>query len=220
MRYLRDLPYAEQLYWKAYNEAPKAPISKRAVTTDFEGQFYEEYDPLQSLKDILQQLSRNDVPWWTLRSKSFDQIMYPVTTSADEWANEILLLDQLVVEGFKEKWLRRQAGALSRPHTPTHRSLKLVEECLIGLGDEEQHARAITAPLHEAHYLRSKLKGHASGQEATEIRKKALRDHQTYRKHYGALCARCDEAIRTIAEAFKAQAWPSRFSARHTFSAP
>ena len=202
--YLRDLPYAEQLYWKAYNEAPKAPISKRAMTTDFEGQFYEEYDPLRSLKDILQQLNRNDVPWWTLRSKSFDQIMYPVTTSADEWANELLRLDQLVVEGFKEKWLRRQAGALGRPHTPTHRSLKLVEECLIGLGDEEQHARATTAPLHEAHYLRSKLKGHASGQEATEIRKKALRDHQTYRKHYEALCTRCDEAIRTIAEAFKA----------------
>ena len=107
-----------------------------------------------------------------------------------------------MVEGFEEKWLRKRAEALGRPHTPMHRSLKLVEECLIGLGHEEDHARAITAPLHEAHYLRSKVKGHASGQEATEIRKKALRDHGTYRKHYEALCARCDEAMRTIHEAF------------------
>jgi hypothetical protein len=38
--YLRDLPYAEQLYWKAFNEEPKAPLSKRAIGTDFEGQFW------------------------------------------------------------------------------------------------------------------------------------------------------------------------------------
>lgn len=203
--YLRDLPYAEQLHWKAYNEPPKAPISKRALTTDFGGRYHEEYDALRSLKEVLQELSHKDVPWWTLRSgKALDQIMYPVTSSADEWANEILLLDQLVVEGFEEKWLRRKAEAFGRPHTPTHRSLKLVEECLIGLGHEEEHARAVTASLHETHYLRSKVKGHIAGQEATEIRKAALKEHGTYRKHYEALCTRCDEAIRTIAKAFKA----------------
>jgi len=31
---------------------------------------------------------------------AFDQIVCSVTTSSDEWANEILLLDQRVVEGF------------------------------------------------------------------------------------------------------------------------
>ena len=92
---------------------------------------------------------------------------------------------------------------LGRPHTPAHRSLKLVEECLIGLGHEEDHTRAITAPIHEAHYLRSKVKGHVTGQEATESRRAALNQHSTYRKHYEVLCGRCDEAVRTIAEAFK-----------------
>jgi hypothetical protein len=48
--YLRNLPYEEQLYWKAFNEEPKAPISKRAVATDFEGSWDLEYDSLQSLK--------------------------------------------------------------------------------------------------------------------------------------------------------------------------
>ena len=31
--YLRDLPFEEQLHWKAYNEYPKAPISRRAFET-------------------------------------------------------------------------------------------------------------------------------------------------------------------------------------------
>ncbi|MBB1420180.1 hypothetical protein H5187_23510 [Pseudoalteromonas sp. SG44-1] len=44
--YLSRLPYEEQLHWKQYNEKPKAPLSDRAIKTDFEGQFYEEYDPL------------------------------------------------------------------------------------------------------------------------------------------------------------------------------
>lgn len=34
-----DLPIAEQRYWKAFNEAPKAGISKRAFETDFQGEW-------------------------------------------------------------------------------------------------------------------------------------------------------------------------------------
>jgi hypothetical protein len=203
MCYLRDLPYTEQLHWRAYNESPKASISNRALATDFKGKFHDEYDPLRSLKDILRKLNDSNVPWWTMREKAFDKVMYPITTSPDEWANEILLLDQLVVEGFKDRWLRKQAEAVRRAPAPTHRSLKLIEECLMGFGYEEQEARAITAPLHDLHYLRSKLKGHVSGEEASEIRKKTLREHGTHRKHYEALCTRCDEAMRSIAAAFQ-----------------
>jgi len=107
--YLRALPYEEQLYWKSYNEEPKAPISKRAFTTDFEGTWHLEYDPLDSLKNAVSDLNRDQVPWWTLRSEKLrDQVHYPVTSSADEWATEILNLDQLVVEGFETKWLRNK----------------------------------------------------------------------------------------------------------------
>src|SRR6185312_15144701 len=98
--YLRSLPYEEQLYWKSYNEEPKAPISKRAFTTDFEGEWDLEYDPLNSLIQAIGDLNLDQVPWWTLRAENLrDQLHYPVTTSADEWATEILNLDQLVVEG-------------------------------------------------------------------------------------------------------------------------
>jgi hypothetical protein len=43
---LRGLPFEEQLYWRAYNERPKAPISERAYETDFEDSWDLAYDPL------------------------------------------------------------------------------------------------------------------------------------------------------------------------------
>jgi len=202
--YLQRLPYDEQLHWKSYNEEPKAPISERAITTDFKGNWYTEYDPLASLKEIVLELDHAQVPWWTLRSEQLpSRVHYPVTTSTDEWSNEILQLEQMLVEGFETKWLRKKAIELGRKPDSKFQSLKLVEECLMALGFEEDHARDITAPMHKLHWLRSKLKGHASGDEATAIRKQALAEHGTYTKHFRALCADCDEGLHTIAEQLK-----------------
>ncbi len=61
--YLQRLPYDEQLYWKSYNEKPKSSISKRAFTTDFEGNWYNEYDALASLKEFAFELDHERVPW-------------------------------------------------------------------------------------------------------------------------------------------------------------
>ena len=200
--YLRRLPYEEQLYWKAHNERPKGPISNRAFTTDFEGRWDLEYDPLISLKHALRELNRQQVPWWRLRAeKLLDQVHYPVTSSADEWANEILQLDQLVVEGFEEKWLRQKAQSLGREPDHKLRSLKLMEECLMALGFEEDHARKITAPFHKVHYLRSKVKGHASNEEATAIKQEVLTEYGSYKTHFRVLCGECDESIQTITNA-------------------
>lgn len=202
--YLRDLTYEEQLHWKAYNEAPKAPISGRALKTDFEASWDLEYDPLDSLRAACSELRRPPVPWWTLRSeKLLDQVHYPVSSSADEWATEILQLDQLLVEGFQEKWLRRKAESLGRTVDPTFRSLKIIEECLVALGFEIDHAKNLTAPFHEVHYLRSKLKGHASGKEAIELKQDILAQSGSYGIHFRELCAACDDSLRTITKAFK-----------------
>jgi hypothetical protein len=202
--YLRDLPYEEQLHWRAYNEEPKAPISDRALTTDFKGEWHLEYDPLPSLKSALNEMHRERLPWWKFRSeKLLVQVQYPVTSSADEWANELLQMDQLVVEGFDEKWLRKKAHALGRTPDQKFMSLKLVEECLMALGYEEERARAITAPLHMLHFLRSRLKGHASEDDAADIKRRSLSEHRTYTTHFRKLAADCDEAMRAIREAFK-----------------
>jgi hypothetical protein len=97
-----------------------------------------------------------------------------VTSSSEEWSNEVLHLDQLVVEGFETKWLRTSAEHLGRKPEATWASVRLVEECLIGVGCEEADANEIVAPLKKAHYLRTKVKGHASGDDGTNIKKQIL----------------------------------------------
>ena len=108
--YLSHLPYEEQVYWKSFNEAPKAPISKRAYATDFQGEFYDEYDALSSLRYALREFNSENVPWWKLRAEEvIEQVHYPVTKSSEEWADELMALDKLLVEGFEEKWLRNKS---------------------------------------------------------------------------------------------------------------
>jgi hypothetical protein len=197
--YLRHLPFEEQLHWKSYNEPPKGPISQRAMATDFQGNWDSAYDPLESLKEAFRYLNRRQVRWWRMRAANLmDLVHHPVTNAADEWASELLHLDQLTVEGFDRKSLRLQAERLGRMPELEWRSLKLVEECLVGLGFEDDHARQILASFREVHGLRSKLKGHASGEEATAIKKRVLATHQTYREHFRALSAECDSSIRSI----------------------
>jgi hypothetical protein len=203
--YLSYLPYEEQLHWKQYNEPPKAPISKRAYKTDFDGEFYEEYDSLESLKYKLDELSRENIYWWELKdSQAIDKVHYPYTTSFDEWAEEILSLDQVLIEGFGEKVLKRKARELGRSPDDKFRSLKLIEECLVGFGFDEDHARQILGSFHDVHNLRSKVKGHISGQEAKQIRQDLLKSFGTFRKHFEDLCFRCDESLEIIINAFKA----------------
>lgn len=202
--YLRHLPYQEQLYWKAHNEKPKAPISKRAVTTDFRGEWHQDYDALQSLREVVGVLNDGQFTWWHRRSEQLvDRVHYPATNSSDEWSNDIMQLDQVAVEGFSGKRLRTWAKGLGRAPAERLGSLKLIEECLIGIGCEEERAKEITGPLHEVHGYRSKVKAHDGGPEAARIRKEVLQKHGTYRKHFETLCAGCDEALRSVKAVFE-----------------
>jgi hypothetical protein len=70
------------------------------------------------------------------------------------------------------------------------------------IGFAEEDARSMAAPLKELHGLRSKVKGHATGEDAAAIRKRILREHRSYKAHFQHLCRRCDESIRTMTEAF------------------
>jgi hypothetical protein len=202
--YLQNLPYQEQLYWKSFNEPPKGPISKRAFKTDFEGSWHIEYEPLNSLKAAVRDLRKQPIRWWRLRSdKLLEQLQYPATTSPDEWGNDLLLLDQLIVEGLQSKWLRNKASDLGRNPDPKFGSIKLTEECLLGLGLEEREAKGIVAPFKTAQELRTKLKGHAAGGDALRIRKEAVEIYGSFRNHFRALCGHLDESMRRLARVFE-----------------
>ena len=200
---LNRLPYSEQLHWKQYNEPPNAGLPKRTIETDFCGMWSDVEDPLISLKTFLRKLSKLDVGWWTLKGdNSPEKLNYPYTSSTDDWEEEILNLDQVIIEGFNEKWLRKKTAELGILTDPSYRSLKLIEELLKGFGYEEDHAENIMSPFREIHNLRSKLKGHTSGEEAVLLRKNALIQFRSYYMHYRNLISECIESLEILKDAF------------------
>ncbi len=200
--YLSRLPYKEQCYWQQHNEKPKAPLSERAFITDFEGRFDKIYDPLPSLKRKLHNLYDKGEHWWTLRDENaLGKVHYPYTESTDEWADEILNLDQLLIEGLEEKWLRKKAKELGCNPKNQDGTLKLLEAILVAL-DFEERAKGIMTPFHVVHKLRS-IKAHVSGAEAKRERKKALTEHGSFKKHFEKICGDCDESVGIITEALK-----------------
>jgi hypothetical protein len=201
--YLQHLPFKEQQYWKLYNEWPKAGLSKRTIDTDFKGEWTSESDPLQSLRYAVSELDRDPPSWWRARGSQLrDRVHYPVTTSSKEWADELLALDQMVVEGFVATELRKIAVAAGVKIDTSWQSLKLVQEIL--RTRDSLTADNIIEPLRELHHLRSKVPGHHTGERA-KLEAGALREHGSLTAHFRALCTRCDEAFDVVIATLKGE---------------
>jgi hypothetical protein len=199
--YLRQLPYREQLYWQSFNEWPKGGLSKRAITTDFKGEFYGEYDPVNSLKRKVLGLDKRKPAWWIPRGEDLAKAVHsPATTSSEEWANEILALDHLLLEGFRDKGLKAVLTGLGRLLEPEWRSFKLLEECMVGKGVDAEDAKAAVASLRTLREMRNVLKGHAASTKRRELEKQAKTDHRSFRSQFTALAAECDAAFALIIE--------------------
>lgn len=199
LRYLGYLPYREQVYWQSFNEWPKGGLSKRAIQTDFRGEWDTEYEPLDEVKRIVGQLNDLVPVWWSPRVRDVVRVVhYPVSNAEAEWADAILALDQLVVEGFRDKALREIATEKGRTTDKNWRSLKLMEECLIAKGLAEGDAKAVVEPLRRVQHLRSIVKGHAAPLKKAEAAKEAVAAHGSLRSHFKALVADCDAALSQI----------------------
>lgn len=182
------LPYQEQLHWQQYNEEPKGFISKRAIQNDFLGEFSDDIRLEEKLKIVLQKLQKQNCFWWTLRSESnLSKLHIPLTSSADEWADELLNLDQLIVEGFQEKELKRYCTQHNIEFKNSDRSLKLIGLILSFKGFDDEQINEIMSPLYEVHNLRSEQKGHSSGETAVNARKKIRKDYGNFSNHYNYL---------------------------------
>jgi hypothetical protein len=209
LKYLGDLPYEEQLYWKSFNEPPRGSISRRAFQTDFKGEWDLEYDPLQNLMQILRDLHTAQVSWWRLRDEDLiNELHYPVTNSADEWAKELHTLDKLLVEGFERKDLCLRLTKLDCAIDLKWGSPKLIEEVLCRLLSGEDEMREIAGPLQELHFLRSKISGHVSGKEAKQIKARILKQYKTFPLHFRQLCTQCDKAVRALHSILEARISP------------
>ena len=199
IRYLGYLPYQEQLYWQSFNEWPKGPLSRRAIFNDFMGKISPDYDSLYAVKNKVERLDGSPPGWWDPRGRKLSRLVhYPITDSNEEWSNAILLFDQLLIEGFNHRSLKEIATKMGRPLRSDWRSLKLMEECLIGKGVMEDHATAAIGALRKVHDLRTILKGHAAPHKKADKAKQALKDHGSFRFHFEALAADCDDALGLI----------------------
>src|SRR5205823_4286969 len=172
IKYLGDLPHSEQVYWKAFNEEPKAPISRRSYVTDFEGRFDQEPDSLRDLQSILRELDRNGARWFNLREPDLlNQMHYPLTESTKTWGETLETLAKLVNEGLVQKFFEAKARGLGATGESTWRSIKWAEESLQRSGLDEDVVSTAIAPLRNLQHLRTKLSGaHSSGTEADAIR--------------------------------------------------
>jgi hypothetical protein len=205
LRYLRQLPYKEQVYWQSFNEWPKGPISKRALATDFKGEWHTEYDALNALRYKIHSLDDSPPGWWSPRGEKLaGAVHYPATAASTEWANEILALDQLLIEGFRSKNLKTLARELSRTPQPEWQSLKLLEECLIGSGLDKEEAAETISPFRALHELRTVVKGHAAPEKKQARAKEAIAGFGSFRAHFTQMAADCDSALEVIIERLKA----------------
>lgn len=199
--YLCDLallPIAEQRYWKVFNESPKGSISKRAIENDFQARRSTEYNPVVSLKDKVRLLNEAAPPWWSNRTAELiDAVRTPVTGSEKEWADELLALDQLLVEGLIERKIRAAIDYAGGTRPAEAGSLNALQGFLVARGFSEDEARESIEPFRLLHRLRSKVRGHASSEKA-QLSKAALSEFGTYRAHFSDLVTKLDSALHLI----------------------
>ncbi|MGO9362537.1 MAG: hypothetical protein ACLP02_03630 [Rhodomicrobium sp.] len=187
IRYLRNLPYSEQLHWKSFNEAPKADISERAFINDFKGEFVTFQHPRAQTLSILRRWQDSGVEWWTLRDEDLlDRANSPISSSKDEWAEAIMDLSKLVVEGLEVKFLRARLDKLGETYSTDQKSIALLEKIVAA-------TNPIGGPvtlegLRTVQCIRSKVKGHSGSSEGKAIAQDAIAKHGTYGEHFNHVC--------------------------------
>jgi len=203
---LAGLPYEEQIYWQSFNEWPKGPISRRAHQTDIVGDWYLEYEPLGSLKHAVGHLDSRPPSWWKVRGPELKEaVRIPATDSVKEWADELLALDQYLIEGFLLEPLRELARVGKRIVDERWGSLRVLQEVLVAGGQTEHAAKSMVAPLQRLHALRTKVRGHATGNKKQEAESKARAEFGNLRRHFQYIAAECDQALLTIMKALDIQ---------------
>ena len=201
---LRALPYEEQLYWKSFNEAPRADISQRALVNDFQGAWVEMASPLEKIKGIMGRWADTDVTWWKLREKGLlERVATPRTASRDEWAAAFGDLAKLIVEGLQTRVIRKKLNAMSVSFENNWGSLTLIEKVLAAGGgrDNEKGLEGLKA----VQLIRSKVLAHSGRDAAAELATNALEEHETYTAHFESVCQSVLRELALIEHAFSCE---------------
>jgi hypothetical protein len=196
---LSHLPYKEQLYWKSFNEEPKAGISERVFKRDFEASWDLPHDPLVGLKQILVTFplaSYNEyesVIWRLASGKKLDTVTYVMTDSTKEWEDQILALAKVMAEGFAETAIRKVARYLGCDN-PEYKSIVLLKTCLEKKGVDAETVYTINEPLKVLWKLRSSIAAHVGGSVPNE----------NLKLHYRKMIEDCEKSMSRLAEVIRA----------------
>jgi hypothetical protein len=193
--YLRSLPYSEQQHWASFNEEPKAGISERAITNDFQGEFTTFISPLQQVLGSIRIWNNNNVYWWKLEEYSLlNNVSVPITSSRDEWSEAFMDLSKLIIEGFETKKIRKKLDEANLAYDKQEGSIVLLEKLITkDLGEE-----AKLPGLRTVQKIRSKVKGHSRNSEAKLIEKEVLTRHETFKSHFEYICGLVAEELSII----------------------
>ena len=206
IRYLRNLPYSEQLHWKEHNEPPKAPISADLRKMDFEGEWNDLPSQATVVSPVLRRLwkwKEKDVEWWKCRDDdAFSRIRTMYTESQEEWRDKCRELATLAIEGFELKWLRQRAEAAGETPDQAEKSLRLLERILGGEEPEEQETKL--EALRELQRVRT-LVSHTRGSDARRFLAEIEERDGSYRAHFEELCERVDRELDMIEEALRSK---------------
>ncbi len=202
--YLARLPYKEQLYWKSFNEWPKAGISERSYLHDILGKSSLIRNPLAELKGLIELLDYNSPDWWHKRNVELVEKLHNCgTDSIKEWSDEILACHQLVVEGFNSNGLRNLIKNQGNISSASNKSLKLLKLAISSMGQTKVQAESLVKPLDDLNYLRNIVKAHGHpDKEKVEV-KKARKMHGNLPKHFQDLIARVRDSIKEISDIFQ-----------------
>lgn len=206
IKYLGDLPYSEQLYWKSFNEAPKASISRRSFKTDFEGSFDDEQDGLRDLKSTLYRLHELKSEWFVLHEPGLvDQLHYPLTESSKVWNDTLISLAKCVAEGLRKTYFESQAKKLGRCGEAQWGSIRWTRELLDAMSVDSDRISEIVDPLTKLQHLRSKLGAHSGGAEAVQIRRDLLKQFRTPKAHVYELASQLGHSLESLSSILETQ---------------
>ena len=199
--YLGLLSHEEQIYWKSFNQLPKAGISEEAFCTDFMGMRFEGPDALRDLRHLVEKRLIH-VEWYRpVGSDLLDQLSLPISGSKKQWGDTIGLLCKIVNERLDSSVFRR-ATDTQRSKTDQRKwgSLRWMEEALFTVEGDRGRAREVTKPFRDLQELRNKLYAHDSGSKKPALYESLLRKHGTARKHVEDLCERLRVSLELLME--------------------
>ncbi len=198
--YLRALPHAELLHWKSYNEQPKTGISERAFINDFKGEFVTFQHPRSEILTMLRNWQTRKFSWWKLRDEEMlHRANPPISSSKDEWAEAMMDMSKLVVEGFEAKFIRSWLDEKSVVYDQKDQTIALLEK--IAIANNASAGPLRLEGLRTVQFIRSKVKGHSGSTKGQEFAQTAIAKHGTYAEHFKAVCAMIVDDLRKIESA-------------------